>query len=134
MPISEDDFLSRLGNRLTTLRIRGRRSQRDLAAKSGVDVSTISRIENGKQDPSSTSLARIAAELGITVAAFWSDEEGPSRLPSVHSSAHQESLEAQVAELQGMIADLNDRVAPVLENMPALLTLLRQRGKQAPPG
>lgn len=42
-------------------------SQRALAARAGVDYTSIARIETGRQDPTVGSLARLAKGLGTTV-------------------------------------------------------------------
>ena len=45
-------------------------SQRDLAAASGVTLSTINRIEQGLQDPYPATVRKLAAALGVTPAAL----------------------------------------------------------------
>lgn len=46
-------------------------SQRALAARAGVDYTSIARIETGRQDPTVGSLARLAKALGTTVAGLF---------------------------------------------------------------
>jgi transcriptional regulator with XRE-family HTH domain len=48
-------------------RARGDRSQSEIAAKSRIDISTISDLENGRRNPSVTTLARIAAAVGVNI-------------------------------------------------------------------
>ena len=45
-------------------------SQRDLAAKTGIMQAEISKIEQGKGNPTLTTLQKIAKSLGRTVVSF----------------------------------------------------------------
>ena len=47
----------------------------DLANLSGVTESTISRIENHKQEPRPSSMRKLAKALDVTVAELWGEEE-----------------------------------------------------------
>lgn len=51
----------------------GKLTLEQLAERSGVDRSSISRYENGKQWPSDEALAGIAAALNVTVAELFAD-------------------------------------------------------------
>lgn len=76
-----------LGARLRTFR--GNVSQRELAARAGLDITTINRIENDKIDPTVRTVERITGALGVTLAQFFqettprgaADGASESRLP-----------------------------------------------------
>lgn len=57
-------------------------SQVDLAARTGIDNSAISRMEHGKQEPSASQLERIASALGLTMAQFYGDIAEPEKAAS----------------------------------------------------
>ncbi len=61
--MGEHELLKILG--LNIANARGRRNQIEIANASGIDISTISDLENGQRNPSYTTLLRIAAALGI---------------------------------------------------------------------
>lgn len=60
---SVDDGMERLGKRIAELRQKRNLSQTELASKIGVSQSTIAQIETGRNDPSVTTLRKIAAGL-----------------------------------------------------------------------
>jgi len=51
-------------------------SLKDLAEKSGVSESNISRIENHKQQPRPSTMRKLANALGVPVIDLWSVSEG----------------------------------------------------------
>lgn len=55
-------------------------SQRALAARAGLDYTSIARIETGRQDPTVGSLARLAKGLGTTVAGLFGKPPAGTRL------------------------------------------------------
>jgi transcriptional regulator with XRE-family HTH domain len=71
---SVDDGMERLGKRIAELRQKRNLSQTELASKIGVSQSTIAQIETGRNDPSVTTLRKIAAGLGLNVAVLFSSE------------------------------------------------------------
>ncbi len=60
-----------VGRRLRELRRERRLSIRALAEKSGLNVNTLSLIENGKTSPSVSTLQQVAAALGSPINAFF---------------------------------------------------------------
>lgn len=64
-----------VGRRLRELRAERRLSIRTLAEQSGLNVNTLSLIENGKTSPSVSTLQQIAAALRISVTAFFEVQE-----------------------------------------------------------
>ncbi len=56
----------RLGENLRKLRLKNKLSQGDLAKKLNVDRAYISNIENGRMNPTLSTLEKIAEALGIS--------------------------------------------------------------------
>jgi transcriptional regulator with XRE-family HTH domain len=63
--------LNKVKDEVRNRRVLQRMSQKELAEKSGVDRSYISQIENGKFNPSLTTLERIAHALGCSLKDFF---------------------------------------------------------------
>jgi transcriptional regulator with XRE-family HTH domain len=74
-----------VGKRLRELRGERRISIRSLAEQSGLNVNTLSLIENGKTSPSVSTLQRLAAALEVPITAFFETETVPQ--PVVFSKA-----------------------------------------------
>lgn len=90
-----------VGKRLRTLRGERRISIRALAEQSGLNVNTLSLIENGKTSPSVSTLQRLAAALEVPIIAFFEIETVPQSV--VFTSASQRQ---PVPFLHGTLADL----------------------------
>ena len=67
-----------LCQRLKAHRERQKMSLRALAAKSGLSINAISRIERGDSSPTVASLARLAEALGMPIGAFFEAPPGPT--------------------------------------------------------
>ena len=65
-----------VGARLRLLRAGAGLSIRALAEKSGLNVNTLSLIENGKTSPSVSTLQQLAGALGLPVTEFFVTEQG----------------------------------------------------------
>ena len=65
--MEENETRKRVGERLKTLRTKQNLSVRDLAEKTGINISNISRIENGKISPTIDVLDKLAKALGTTI-------------------------------------------------------------------
>ena len=63
-----------VGHRLRKLRAEGGLSIRSLAEKSGLNVNTLSMIENDKTSPSVSTLQKVAAALKAPITAFFETE------------------------------------------------------------
>ena len=70
---TNDPDTSAIGIRLESLRREHRYSIRKLAEQAGVSASLISDVERGKVEPSISTLKRLAAALGTTLAFFFSE-------------------------------------------------------------
>ena len=73
---SEDENPIDVGARLRMLRAGAGLSIRALAEKSGLNVNTLSLIENGKTSPSVSTLQQLAGALGVPVTEFFVTEQG----------------------------------------------------------
>lgn len=65
--MEENKTRKRVGERLKALRSKQNLSVRDLAEKTGINISNISRIENGKISSTIDVLDRLAQALGTTI-------------------------------------------------------------------
>ncbi|MHC1739860.1 MAG: NifB/NifX family molybdenum-iron cluster-binding protein [Anaerolineaceae bacterium] len=63
-----------VGRRLRELRIRRGFSLRGLADHSGLNVNTLSLVENGKSSPSVSTLQQLALALNVPISAFFESE------------------------------------------------------------
>lgn len=66
-----DEVLAAFGSRVAELRREQGLTQADLAAASGLDRVTISRVERGLQDLGVVRVAALAQGLGVEVARLW---------------------------------------------------------------
>lgn len=66
------ELAERVGRRVRELRESRRLSQRDAAERLGMAASNLSRLESGRHLPTTDTLMRIAAELGVTLRALVS--------------------------------------------------------------
>ena len=76
-PISNPDSLSAdllVGKRLKDLRTERGYSLRLLAERSGLNINTLSLIENGKSSPSVSTLQQLSQALDVPIAAFFESE------------------------------------------------------------
>lgn len=72
-----------VGERVALHRRRSGRSQAAIAGLVGISERYLSQIENGHKTPSAAVLSRIAAELGVSVAALLAEEPPPQPAPPV---------------------------------------------------
>ena len=64
-----------LGKRLRQLRLAGSLTLRDLSDRSGVSMSTLSKIENNQLSPTYDTLLKLAGGLSVNLSGFLSDEK-----------------------------------------------------------
>jgi transcriptional regulator with XRE-family HTH domain/predicted Fe-Mo cluster-binding NifX family protein len=69
-----------VGRRLRELRTRRRFSLRALADRSGLNINTLSLVENGKSSPSVSTLQQLALALEVPIAAFFESEPVEKRI------------------------------------------------------
>ena len=71
--------------RLREARVAAGLSLRDLARRVGVSASLLSQIENGKSDPSVSSLYALVSELGLSLDALLAGDSGAPGVPPAGS-------------------------------------------------
>jgi transcriptional regulator with XRE-family HTH domain len=98
---AQPDSKVNVGHRLRDLRTERGLSIRTLAEKSGLNVNTLSLIENNKTSPSVSTLQQVAAALEVPIAAFFEMEESPQVV--VYQRAGERST---AAFAHGSLADL----------------------------
>lgn len=85
--LNSDDFTKEVGQRLRSIRLAHKLSQRELAKKVGVTNGTISLIESGKMNTSVSALKRVLEGIPIGMSEFFSYE--PERSEKVFFSAEE---------------------------------------------
>jgi transcriptional regulator with XRE-family HTH domain len=135
---------ARFGANLRALRRRQSLTQQELARRAGVDRATISQIENGRENPRTDTVLRLARVLGVGPADLWAGpapgsgahgEEGEGRLRE-HAALRYEPVER--GELHPGLRELleDDRTRLMLGITPeeeAMLRSIRTR-REAPLG
>jgi transcriptional regulator with XRE-family HTH domain len=71
-----------LGQRVRTLRAARRLTLKNVAERSGLSVSSLSKIENNQLSPTYVSIVRLAQGLGADIAELFSDKAGQRSVPS----------------------------------------------------
>jgi transcriptional regulator with XRE-family HTH domain len=69
--MNDQDFLKKLGKRISSIRKAKGYSQLDLGSIIDMEKSNLSAIENGRQNPSSLTLKKIADALQVQVLNFF---------------------------------------------------------------
>ena len=105
-----------VGKRLRLLRTQRGLSIRSLAAKSGLNVNTLSLIENGKTSPSVHTLQQLARGLDAPVSAFFESDTPQHRVVYLKADQRVEGIFAH-----GTLADLGVGLAERLVE-PFLIT------------
>ena len=90
-----------IGQRLREIRTERDLSIRDLARISGLNVNTLSMIENGKNSPSLETLQRLSIALEVHIATFFEDTTPRNKI--VH---YQSNQRPSVAFVHGTLEDL----------------------------
>jgi transcriptional regulator with XRE-family HTH domain len=79
---------------------------RSLAEKSGLNVNTLSMIENGKTSPNVATLQQLASALGISITAFFEKVEPDRRV-----SFQKQNQRSQVRFAHGALEELGEGLA-----------------------
>ncbi|MBN2148101.1 MAG: cupin domain-containing protein [Anaerolineales bacterium] len=90
-----------VGQRLRETRTQCGLTIRDLAKKSGLNVNTLSMIENGKASPSVETLQQLSYTLEIPIAAFFEENKPTNKI--VHYKASQRP---SITFAHGLLEDL----------------------------
>jgi transcriptional regulator with XRE-family HTH domain len=101
-PLNEQPEKSvNVGRRLREIRNNRGLSIRALAEESGLNVNTLSMIENGKTSPSVSTLQQVAAALKVSITSFFETETAAQKI------VYQKAGERQAAAFtHGTLADL----------------------------
>jgi len=75
-----------VGQRLRAIRAEHGLTIRDLARRSGLNVNTLSMIENGKASPSVETLQQLSLALEIPIAAFFEESSPPNKIAHYQAS------------------------------------------------
>lgn len=78
--ISQESIETALSARLKTLRKERRISLRSLANLSGLNVNTLSAIENGRSSPSVSTLQQLALALEVPISTFFETEKSDQKV------------------------------------------------------
>lgn len=101
-----DDVAARFGNAVRARRRSLNLNQRSLADQVGMDVVTISRIENGHINTSLSSAAKLADALGVSIDALL----GGAARPSIPDDTRAE-VAAAFGAVGKLMTDLSGRLA-----------------------
>jgi transcriptional regulator with XRE-family HTH domain len=103
VPIAESDPIDEIdvGRRLRELRVTRGLSMRALAEQSGLNVNTLSLIENRRTSPSVSTLQQLAQTLQVPISAFFETDQGNQLV--VHQKA---GNRPRAAFTHGSIEDL----------------------------
>lgn len=96
-----------LGEQIKRIRAAKGLSQKEVVMQSGLDKAQYSRIENGKTDPSISTIAKIAKALGISLAELFTLDD----LKEVQS--HDKTIMEKVS----LMESLNDKEKETIYNM-----------------
>lgn len=75
MSLENWEMQEHIGNQVRRLRLSRNLSLRELAQRSGLNINTLSLIENGKTSPSVTTLQQLAMALGVRITEFFESAE-----------------------------------------------------------
>lgn len=110
-----------VADRIKSVRLAKNLSQKEVVAAIDMGPAQYSRIENGKTDPSVTTLEKIANALGVTMAELFADNE-----PLTEVSSTDKTLMEKIKLIERLDQEERQTVFNVLD---AFLT--KQKLKQA---
>ena len=94
------DLEHRVAARLRQLRADHGLTLDELAKQSGVSRSTISLIERAESSPTASVLDKLAASLGVTLAALFAEQERPDAIPLARRADQEEWRDPATAYLR----------------------------------
>jgi transcriptional regulator with XRE-family HTH domain len=107
-----------IGNRIRQIRRAKDLPQQALAARAGVTVATVSRLERGKHDATVTTLRKIAEGLGVTLGALILEEDEQPAAPVVEVVKVEDIFRYFVDGYESMGEDevkkVEDAIAPIV--------------------
>lgn len=107
-----------IGRRIRALRNKKRLSLRKLSEASGLNINTLSLIENGKTSPSVSTLQQLALALNVPLVAFFESEPAPRSIVFT-SAGERPKTEADAAILENLGIGLpNGAMQPFVVTLP----------------
>jgi transcriptional regulator with XRE-family HTH domain len=107
----------RVGDRLREIRLKSRLSLRELAKQSGLNVNTLSLIENGRTSPSVSTLQQLGQSLRVPITAFFETDHGEKKAVFQKSG-----VRPRAAFAHGLMEDLGAGM-PRFGTEPMIVTL-----------
>lgn len=86
-----------VGENIKRIRVAKNLSQKQVIAVANLDAAQYSRIENGKTDPSATTLERIAKALGVTLSQLFAASDELNEI-----SSHDKTVMEKVSLIEGL--------------------------------
>ncbi len=68
---THNDITALVGSKIKSIRKKKKMSSEELANQSGLSIGYISRVENGHQSPTLSTLSKLADALDVPVVAFF---------------------------------------------------------------
>jgi len=99
-----------LGEQIKRVRTAKGLSQKEVLNISGLDKAQLSRIENGKTDPSFTTLQRIANALGLSIAELFATTDQINEV-----NAHDKTVMEKVALIESLAEDEKNTLYSMLD-------------------
>ncbi len=116
-PESKDPAEVLVGRKLRELRTRKGLSLRVLAERSGLNINTLSMIENGKTSPSLSTLQQLAQALDVPIAALF-DSEAPKKRVVFTAASQRPQPSFSSAQMQNLAPDFaGSRVQPFVATL-----------------
>lgn len=99
-----------IGDNIKRIRIAKNLSQKEVTINAKLDAAQYSRIENGKTDPSVTTLDRIAKALGVSLSDLFASTE---ELKDINS--HDKSIMEKVALVESLSEEERNTIYTMLD-------------------
>lgn len=99
-----------IGEQIKRIRTAKGLSQKEVVMSAGLDKAQYSRIENGKTDPSFSTIARIAKALGVSLAELFASSE---QIKEVHSL--DKTIMEKVALVESLATEEKQTIYTILD-------------------
>ena len=107
----------KLSAKLRELRTKNNLTLKDLSAKSGISVSFISDIENGRRNPSIETLKTLANALGVSADEFLKDSSTNTKSKDTKTELNKRDLKDIAKDVDSIMKKLNnDEAGPTYYN------------------
>ena len=107
----------KLSAKLRELRTKNNLTLKELSAKSGISVSFISDIENGRRNPSIETLKTLANALGVSADEFLKDSSTNTKSKDTKTELNKRDLKDIAKDVDSIMKKLNnDEAGPTYYN------------------